>query len=345
MKLPSPALSFRSPRPVRKFAENFSTTDMDISSITNMISALRASTAPDSITPEGLGSILQHIANLIGALSQTDVSTETNLIARVSAAEGNAATALQTAQGAAAAAAANVIDTFSCTQDSSTVLMMTLKQHGHNAFTVSLPGATTSYAGLMTALDKTYLNGAYNKRLKQLTTTSTDETVVLNYKCEDDTVKHLTFVGATSLTAGLMTAADKVKLDALDTAMTTMQRTAINLGTNKADLESNAPLSMLALSQWPRQIIKSITPSFPSEEGEISLMTGMLPSDPVELQTKVGNTIYGLGQPNEHVVYLARDTKKFYIWDSSQQTMVEVGGSGNMSIEIDNNYVTLQSNG
>ena len=320
---------------------------MDISNITNMISALRASTAPDSITPEGLGSILQHIADLIGALSQIDTSEATDLIARVSAAEGNAATALQTAQGAAAAAAANVIDTFSYTQDSTTVLTMTLKQHGHNAFTVSLPGATTSYAGLMTALDKTYLNGAYNKRLKQLTTTSTDETVVLNYKCEDDTVKHLTFVGATSLTAGLMTAADKAKLDALDTAMTTMQSTATNLGTNKADLQQNMPLQMLALSQWPRQIIKSATPGMSNVEGEVYLTAGMTSFDPTLLQVKVGNTRYDLGEPNEHVVYFARDTSKFYIWNSSQQAMVEVGGggSGNTGILIEENYVTLQSNG
>ena len=114
------------------------------------------------------------------------------------------------------------------------------------------------------------------------------------------------------------------------------------MGQKKADLSLEGNLDMLALSQWPRQIIKSATPGFPTEEGELAIMSGMLPSDPIEMQVKVGNTIYSLGEPNEKVVYLAKDTKKFYIWDRSQQTMVEVGGSGNSGIVIEDNYITLQ---
>lgn len=294
---------------------------MDITNITRMISALRAQTAPDSITPEGLGTILQHIADLIGALSQINTSEETDLIARVLEAEGNASTALTTAQGAASAAAANVIDTFEYTQDDSSVLTLTLKQHGHNAFVVDLPGATTLYAGLMTAQDKTYLNGAYNKRLKQLTTTSTDSTVKLNYKCEDNTTKTVTFVGATSLAAGLMTAEDKATLDSMSTTVETLQTLTNTLGSKKADKELNGIMDMLALSQWPRHIIKSATPGMSSVEGELYLTTGMTSFDPVMLQVLIGNVRYDLGVPNENMVYFARDTRKFYTWNSAYQMM------------------------
>lgn len=289
-----------------------------------MISALRAQTAPDSITPEGLGAILQRIADLIAAFSQIDVSTETDLVARVTAAEGNASTALTAAQGAAAAAAANVIDTFEYTQGSSTVLTLTLKQHGHNAIEIDLPGASATYAGLLTATDKSHLDAAYNKRLKQLSTSSTDSTVKFNYKCEDDTVKEVTLVGATSLAAGLMTAEDKAKLDSLSTTVNTLQTLANTLGSKKADKELNGTMDMLALSQWPRHIIKSATPGFSNVEGEIYLMAGMASFDPVTLQVLIGNVRYDLGQPNEFMVYFAKDTRKFYTWDKTQQVMVEV---------------------
>ena len=107
-------------------------------------------TAPDSITPEVLGSLLQQIADLIGALNQIDTSEATDLITRVSAAEANAETARQAAQNALTASEANVIDSFSFDQ-TGTVLQLSLKQHGHDAVLLNLPGATTTFAGILTA--------------------------------------------------------------------------------------------------------------------------------------------------------------------------------------------------
>ena len=319
---------------------------MDINNITRKISALRAMTAPDSITPEGLGVILQYLADLIGALSQIDTSEATDLIARVSAAEANAETARQAAQNALTASEANVIDSFSFDQ-TGTVLQLSLKQHGHNAMSVDLPGATTTLAGLLTGTDKLHYDMAYNTRLKILTTSSTDETVILNFRCENDTVKTLTFVGATSSTAGLMTAADKVKLDNLHSTLPVVQQTINTLANRSAFRELDGLINMLDMEQWPRQVIKSVTPGSSTTDGEIYFAAGMSVLDPMELQVKVNNVIYSLGQPNPYVVYLARDTKKFYIWDTGNLQFEEVGGSGtgNTSIEIDENYVTLQSNG
>lgn len=195
---------------------------MDISNITRMISAFRAQTSPNSITPEGLGSILQRIADLIGALSQINTSEATDLIARVSAAEANAETARQAAQNALTASEANVVDSFTYEQTDH-VLQLLLKQHGHETHSINLPGATTTFAGLLTAIDKYHLDVAYNKRLKDLYTTKTPSAVTLNFKKHDDTVDQVTFVAATSTDAGLMTAEDKSKLISLESTIRNIQ--------------------------------------------------------------------------------------------------------------------------
>lgn len=195
---------------------------MDISNITRMISAFRAQTSPNSITPEGLGSILQHIANMIGALSQINTSEATDLIARVSEAEANAETARQAAQNALTASEANVVDSFTYEQ-TDRVLQLLLKQHGHETHSINLPGATTTFAGLLTAIDKYHLDVAYDKRLKDLYTTKTPSTVTLNFKKHDDTVDQVTFVAATSTDAGLMTAEDKSKLISLESTIRNIQ--------------------------------------------------------------------------------------------------------------------------
>lgn len=195
---------------------------MDISNITRMISAFRAQTSPNSITPEGLGSILQHIANLIGALSQINTSEATDLIARVSEAEANAETARQAAQNALTASEANVVDSFTYEQTDRD-LQLLLKQHGHETHSINLPGATTTFAGLLTAIDKYHLDVAYNKRLKDLYTTKTPSSVTLNFKKHDDTVDQVTFVAATSTEAGLMTAEDKSKLVSLESTIQNIQ--------------------------------------------------------------------------------------------------------------------------
>lgn len=193
---------------------------MDVSNITRQISALRAQTAPDSITPEGLGSILQAIANLISELSNIDTGTSTNLIARVEQLEGDMQTAMGTAQSAAAAAANMHIDSFSLGDDNVTI---TVQQHGYSAMSLTLVAATTTTAGVMSAEDKDHLDKAYQRTLFQLTTSSYEDKVTLNYKRHNNQVVNVTFVGATSSSAGLMTAADKVKLDSMNATMETIQ--------------------------------------------------------------------------------------------------------------------------
>lgn len=223
MKLPSPALSFRSPRPVRKFVENLIIKIMiDISSITNMISALRAQTSPNSITPEGLGSILQRIANLIGSLSQVPEQEATDLVARMTQCESNSQTALQAARSAQATADGNVIDVVGYEQ-TATGVTVTVEQHSGNSNSATIPSATTTLAGVMSAEDKDHLDKVYQRTMASLTTSSTETQVKLNYKRHNNQITTVTLVGASSSAAGLMTAADKVKLDGLGSEFETLQ--------------------------------------------------------------------------------------------------------------------------
>ncbi len=194
---------------------------MDISNITRMISALRAQTAPDSITPDGLGSILQAIADVISALSNINVSTETDLIARVEQVEGNMQTALNNAQAASTLAQNARIVTFSLGSDNVTVM---LKQHGYSAMTFTLEPATTQLAGVMSAEDKDHLDKAYGRTLANLYTSSYDNRVVLNYKRQNNQVVTVNLYGASSSAAGLMTAADKVKLEAMAAQIEALQQ-------------------------------------------------------------------------------------------------------------------------
>lgn len=194
---------------------------MDVSNITRQISALRAQTAPDSITPEGLGAILQAIANLIGALSNIDTSTETNLVSRVEALEGDMQTAMNKATAADETAADMLIDTFALGEDNVTI---TVQQHGYSAMSLTLVAATTTKAGIMSATDKDHLDKAYQRTMASLTTSSYEDRVSLNYKRHNNQVVTVSLVGATSSTAGLMTAADKVKLDSLGSEMETLQQ-------------------------------------------------------------------------------------------------------------------------
>ena len=210
-------LSFRLPQPGSNFVQYKFRNIMDLSDITRLISSLRAQTARDSITPNGLGSILQRIVDAISSMSGIDVEDEAAILQRLSAAESNASTALQTAQNAQAGAAGNVIDSFTQSQDEDEV-SLSIKQHGHSARQVVLPAASSTGAGIMTATDKSHLDTAYGKRVNLMSAPSSESVVTLTITFGDDTTKSVTFVGATAGTggkAGMMTKEQADQLAAL----------------------------------------------------------------------------------------------------------------------------------
>ena len=210
-------LSFRLPQPGSNFVQYKFRNIMDLSDITRLISSLRAQTARDSITPNGLGSILQRIVDAISSMSGIDVEDEAAILQRLSAAESNASTALQAAQNAQAGAAGNVIDSFTQSQDEDEV-SLSIKQHGHSARQVVLPAASSTGAGIMTATDKSHLDTAYGKRVNLMSAPSSESVVTLTITFGDGTTKSVTFVGATAGTggkAGLMTKEQADQLAAL----------------------------------------------------------------------------------------------------------------------------------
>ena len=210
-------LSFRLPQPGSNFVQYKFRNIMDLSDITRLISSLRAQTARDSITPNGLGSILQRIVDAISSMSGIDVEDEAAILQRLSAAESNASTALQAAQNAQAGAAGNVIDSFTQSQDEDEV-SLSIKQHGHSARQVVLPAASSTGAGIMTATDKSHLDTAYGKRVNLMSALSSESVVTLTITFGNGTTKSVTFVGATAGTggkAGLMTKEQADQLAAL----------------------------------------------------------------------------------------------------------------------------------
>ena len=310
---------------------------MDITNLTRKISALRAMTAPDSITPEVLGSLLQQIADLIGALNQIDTSEATDLITRVSAAEANAETARQAAQNALTASEANVIDSFSFDQ-TSTVLQLSLKQHGHDAVLLNLPGATTTFAGILTATDKYHLDVAYNKYLKQLTTSSYADRVTLNYKRHDDTVTQVTFVGATTYEAGLMTAADKVKLETAVSNITALQQWQANaysmMEISFAGLDANGLIKSELLQRNMLFNIDADADLSGLTPGDIFFSDGSLFM--YEYTNNHGSRISSpVGDPQTDIIYCHKSTGLLYKWDSSGGVFIRFGinldGNGRMS--------------
>lgn len=310
---------------------------MDINNLTRKISALRAMTAPDSITPEVLGSLLQQIADLIGALNQIDTSEATDLITRVSAAEANAETARQAAQNALTASEANVIDSFSFDQ-TGTVLQLSLKQHGHDAVLLNLPGATTTFAGILTATDKYHLDVAYNKYLKQLTTSSYADRVTLNYKRHDDTVTQVTFVGASTYEAGLMTAADKVKLETAVSNITALQQWQANaysmMELSFAGLDANGLVKSELLQRNMLFNIDADADLSGLTPGDIFFSDGSLFM--YEYTNNHGSRISSpVGDPQTDIIYCHKSTGLLYKWDSSGGVFIRFGinldGNGRMS--------------
>lgn len=93
----------------------------------------------------------------------------------------------------------------------------------------------------------------------------------------------------------------------------------------KADLENNGNVDMLKMDQWPRTVIKSVTPGLSNTEDEVYFDTGMHPTDPIGLFVLHDNVRYSIGTPSPHVVYLAKDTGRFYRWDNNNYEFVEVG--------------------
>lgn len=310
---------------------------IDISPITRLISALRAQTSANSITPEGLGNILQKITNLIGSLSQIPEQDATDILTRLAECESDCETARQSAQEAAADAAGCVLDTLTITPAAAAVTL-TVNQESGASVSESIPAATTTLAGVMSATDKDHLDKAYQRTLAQLTTSSYDDRVTLNYKRHNDQIVNVTFTGATSFYAGLMTAADKVKLETAVSDITALQQwqSALysTLQYSFAGLDNNGLVKSELLQ---RNMLFNI-------DGDADL-SGLTPGDVFfsegslfmyEYTNNHGSRISSpVGDPQTDIIYCHKSTGMLYKWDSSGGVFVRFGinldGNGRMA--------------
>jgi hypothetical protein len=131
--------------------------------------------------------------------------------------------------------------------------------------------------------------------------------------------------------------------DALDSIIDTLDRIGNiddEVDSLKDTLDGTATLDkhiqMLDMSQWPRNVIKSITPGLSNIEGEVYLAPQFSDMDPVTLGVLTKGVRYDIGEPSQHTVYTARDTKKSYLWDGSKFTEI----AGGESSEGTNVYVS-----
>lgn len=247
--------------------------------------------------------------------------------------------------------------TFTYTRSSGVI---TIKQSGRDAKTITIPAATTSRPGLMSATDKTNLTSAVNKILSALSVVPNASNMSLTATFADDTTVSVTLPVATTSVAGLMSATDKANLN-------TAKNTATNLN-NKlgaaggiATLDSNGKLNSdqlpenvvtdlaamskadkdesdkLKISQTPRNMLYNVDSEVNLNglvRGDVFFYEGLL----FEFQyiNQYGSRFsYQLGAPEEDIIYCHKSTGMLYKWDSTNEAFVRFGlaldATGHMS--------------
>ena len=160
-----------------KLLETYKETNMDITTITQLIDAFRAETAQDAITPDSLGQLLQKIVNLLGDAADTStVQQLTTWMNNLSGAQSLIRNIRATSSDDGITFYLDMVD--ATTGDRSTqslsitypklklvngaangfyLLTLTNEAGDRQYSQIKIYGATTQYAGIMTAADKTKL--------------------------------------------------------------------------------------------------------------------------------------------------------------------------------------------
>lgn len=235
------------------------------------------------------------------------------------------------------------VTTFTYTKSSGVI---TMKQEGRNAKTITIATATTSRPGLMSAADKTSLNAAANKVISSMTyTQSTPYAMVLTLNFADNTNSSVTLPVATTSYAGLMSAYDKADLATAKTTATNLNEKlgAVNgiatldsngrlsetqIPLNKADLVSGA--GVLDIEEWPTLMLYNIDQSADltaAEPGDIIFVSRQQGNVNVKRLYYITNNNDSvlLGVPNPNVFYCHRSTGLMYKWDTENAVFARIG--------------------
>lgn len=273
----------------------------DTSQIDESILSLKTETSPNSVTPERVGNLLQAVVDLIKALSTVPEEDVVSIMTAVNGAVSAANAARQAASNAVSSANGKeiVLVEFAAAEDGMT---LTVKQSAHSAICVVVPVADASRAGIVLPQTLQKIEDAAglaeDGKLTSVSLQYTTAGINLVFKgANGDTLCSRTLPLVSSVRAGLMSAQDKEKLDALPGS-----------GVVALDEAGRVPAA-----QAPQVMIRNV-----AETTLDNLATGDFYFDSGKIWYKKSDTeSVNMGVPSKNVVYCHTDTNVLYRWTGS----------------------------
>lgn len=321
-------LSFHTPPFFSKFVKtNFFSTmaKPNTEPITQSIDALRTESSPDAVNPARVANLLQAIVDLINALTMVPDSEVTNIIQQIN----NAVSTANAASSAASAAQTNAnnkkITQFKADAAADAVTL-TVKQAGHTAMTFSFPIADASHAGIvLPAVLQQISNAATaaaNNAVAQLLLSTYANKVTFGTKTANDTVLQKDIPAATQSKAGVMSSADKTKLDALPAS-----------GIAALDAAARVPAA-----NAPQVMIRNVADQsgyfdeHPLQNGDFWFEGGHI------FFHESATSDIDMGVPSKNVVYCHTDTDILYRWTGSVFTPTKTNPNEGLEMRRINVY-------
>lgn len=291
--------------------------------ITQSIDSLRTESSPDSVTPARVANLLQAIVDLINALSMVPDSEVADIMQLIN----NAVSTANAASSAASAAQTNAnnkkITQFKAEATAEGVTL-TVKQSGHTALTFLFPVANNSQAGIVlpTMLQSLLAadQKAENYKVATLLFSYTSAGARFGIRLSNGTTLEKDIYLATTARNGLMSKADKEKLDNLPNGVVAL------------DEAGRVPAA-----QAPQVMLRNITGQAPDDlhSGDFFFEVSnhhifFLPnvnSDPVDM-----------GSPSKNVIYCHTDTDLQYRWTGSIFTPIKTNPNEGLEMRRINVY-------
>lgn len=273
--------------------------------IKNAINAMRMLITPSSITPKLVADILQAIFDFVEALSLAPQSEVLNLTQQITAALNAATSALSVASQANQNASDQHITQFQNVNSVNSVII-SVKQAGSEALQLTMPMATALRAGVISKETFAKINEAKDKidskEIEDFTLADSATGIQLKIVKHDGSYIDCDILGATAQKAGLMTAADKVRLENLPEA----GRVALveSSGAIKAIHAPHTVLRNVGATSFTEDPLAPGDNYF--EDGHIFHATATEPID--------------LGVPSTELIYSLQETGALYRWDGSAFT-------------------------
>lgn len=249
------------------------------------------------------------------------------------------------------------ITSFTYTASSGTIK---IKQSGRNMTrSITISTATTSRPGLMSAADKTNLNNVVNKVVNSIGANASASNAVLSVTFNDGSSKTVTLAAASTTKAGLMSAADKIKLERAQTIADALNN-KLGVESGIATLDSSGKLKdsqlpdyvltetsvankanlngvgKLLPEEWPTVMLYNVTAGdlAGAAIGDVIFVRRSQGSVNIAMLYYVtaDNENVSLGTPNSSTIYCHKSTGKFYRWDAENSEFVRIGDAPNDEI-------------